>query len=134
MLSAVTLAVSLRLTVEVCEGVSDVVAVADIVIDGVVTGRDNITVASHNYTDHLGNTVVRTQGNMGWKFAHYQWVATTTGTVDIGFAMQSGFTNGIALDNISMHAMVPEPGSFVLAGLGLLPLGYMIRRRKNDAE
>ena len=106
----------------------------DIVIDGVVTGRDNITVASHNFTDHLGNTVVRTQGNMGWKFAHYQWVATTTGTVDIGFAMQSGFTNGIALDNISMHAMVPEPGSFVLAGLGLLPLGYMIRRRKNDAE
>jgi hypothetical protein len=71
---------------------------------------------------------------MGWKFAHYQWVATTTGTVDIGFALQSGFTNGIALDNISMHAMVPEPGSFVLAGLGLLPLGYMLRRRKNDAE
>ena len=106
----------------------------DIVIDGVVTGRDNIAVASQSYTDHLGNTVVRTQGNMGWKFAHYQWVATTTGTVDIGFAMQSGFTNGIALDNISMHAMVPEPGSFVLAGLGLLPLGYMIRRRKNDAE
>lgn len=106
----------------------------DIVIDGVVTGRDNIAVASQSYTDNLGNTVVRTQGNMGWKFAHYQWVATTTGTVDIGFALQSGFTNGIALDNISMHAMVPEPGSFVLAGLGLLPLGYMIRRRKNDAE
>ena len=106
----------------------------DIVIDGVVTGRDNIAVASQSYTDNLGNTVVRTQGNMGWKFAHYQWVATTTGTVDIGFALQSGFTNGIALDNISMHAMVPEPGSFVLAGLGLLPLGYMLRRRKNDAE
>jgi hypothetical protein len=106
----------------------------DIVIDGVVTGRDNIAVASQSYTDNLGNTVVRTQGNMGWKFAQYQWVANTTGTVDIGFAMQTGFTNGIALDNISMHAMVPEPGSFVLAGLGLLPLGYMIRRRKNDAE
>ena len=113
----------------------------DIVIDGVVTGRDNISVASHNYTDHLGNTVVRTQGNMGWKFAQYQWVASKSGvavgdtfSVDIGFAMQTGFTNGIALDNISMHAMVPEPGSFVLAGLGLLPLGYMIRRRKNDAE
>ena len=106
----------------------------DIVIDGVVTGRDNITVASHSYTDNLGNTVARTQGNMGWKFAQYQWVANTTGTVDIGFAMQTGFTNGIALDNISMHAMVPEPGSFVLAGLGLLPLGYMIRRRKNDTE
>ena len=113
----------------------------DIVIDGVVTGRDNITVASHNYTDHLGNTVARTQGNMGWKFAQYQWVASKTGvedgkafSVDIGFAMQSGFANGIALDNVSMHAMVPEPGSFVLAGLGLLPLGYMIRRRKNDTE
>lgn len=106
----------------------------DIVIDGVVTGRDNISVASHSYTDNLGTTVARTQGNMGWKFAQYQWVANTTGTVDIGFAMQTGFTNGIALDNISMHAMVPEPGSFVLAGLGLLPLGYMIRRRKNDAE
>jgi len=105
----------------------------DIVIDGVVAG-DNISVASQSYTDNLGNTVVRTQGNMGWKFAHYQWVANTTGTVDIGFAMQTGFGQGIALDNISMHAMVPEPGSFVLAGLGLLPLGYMIRRRKNDAE
>lgn len=106
----------------------------DVVIDGVVTGRDNIGVASQSYTDNLGNTVARTQGNMGWKFAQHQWVANTTGTVDIGFAMQTGFTNGIALDNINMHAMVPEPGSFVLAGLGLLPLGYMIRRRKNDAE
>ena len=107
----------------------------DIVIDGVVTGRDNIAVASQSYVNNLGVTVARTQSNMGWKFAHYEWKATTTGTVDIGFAMQTGFTNGIALDNVSMHVMLPEPGTFVLAGLGLLPLGYMIsRRRKNDAE
>ncbi|MFZ4782700.1 MAG: PEP-CTERM sorting domain-containing protein [Armatimonadaceae bacterium] len=115
--------------------------VYDIVIDGVVTGRDQIVVASHTYKDNLGNNVVRTQGNMGWKFAKYEWVASKTGiadgdtfSVDIGFAMQSGFGQGIALDNVNFQAVVPEPGSFVLAGLGLLPLGYMIRRRKNDAE
>jgi hypothetical protein len=63
------------------------------------------------------------------------WSANMTGTVDVGFAMQTGFTNGLALDNVSFHAMLPEPGTFALAGLGLLPLGYMIRRRrKNDAE
>jgi hypothetical protein len=113
----------------------------DIVIDGVVTGRDNIVVASHIYQDNLGNNVVRTQGNMGWKFAKYEWVASKTGiadgdtfSVDIGFAMQSGFGQGVALDNVNFQAVVPEPGSFILAGLGLLPLGYMIRRRKNDAE
>ncbi len=106
----------------------------DIVIDGVVV-NNNISVASHNFTNNANATVVRTQANMGWKFAHYEWVANTTGTVDIGFAMQTGFTNGLALDNVSFHAMVPEPGTFALAGLGLLPLGYMIRRRRNtDAE
>jgi hypothetical protein len=106
----------------------------DIVIDGVVV-NDNIAVASQSYTNNLNQTVVRTQGNMGWKFAHYEWVANTTGTVDMGFAMQTGFTNGLALDNVSMHVMLPEPGTFALAGLGLLPLGYMIRRRrKNEAE
>lgn len=106
----------------------------DIVIDGVVVNND-ITVRSQDYTNNLGATVARTQANMGWKFAHYEWKSTKTGTVDIGFAMQTGFTNGIALDNVSMHVMLPEPGTFALAGLGLLPLGYMIRRRrKNDAE
>jgi len=106
----------------------------DIVVDGVVVNND-ITVRSQDYTNNLGATVARTQANMGWKFAHYEWKSTKTGTVDIGFAMQTGFTNGIALDNVSMHVMLPEPGTFALAGLGLLPLGYMIRRRrKNDAE
>jgi len=105
----------------------------DIVIDGVVI-KNNIAVNSHNYTDNNNNTIVRTQSNMGWKFAHYEWVANTTGTVDLGFAMQTGFAQGVALDNVSFHAMIPEPGTFALAGLGLLPLGYMIRRRKTDAE
>lgn len=106
----------------------------DIVIDGVVI-NNNIAVNSHNYTDNNNNTIVRTQSNMGWKFAHYEWVANTTGTVDLGFAMQTGFSQGVALDNVSFHAMLPEPGTFALAGLGLLPLGYMIRRRRKvDAE
>lgn len=106
----------------------------DIVIDGVVVNND-IVVRSQDYVDNIGNTVARTQGNMGWKFAHYEWVANTTGTVDMGFAMQTGFTQGLALDNVSMHVMLPEPGTFALAGLGLLPLGYMIRRRrKNESE
>jgi hypothetical protein len=63
------------------------------------------------------------------------WAANMTCTADVGFVMQTGFTNGLALDNVSMHVMLPEPGTFALAGLGLLPLGYMFRRRrKNDAE
>jgi hypothetical protein len=106
----------------------------DIVIDGVVV-NNNIAVISQSYTNDLSQTVVRTQGNMGWKFAHYEWVANTTGTVDMAFAMQTGFGQGVALDNVSMHVMLPEPGTFALAGLGLLPLAYIIRRRrKNDAE
>jgi len=106
----------------------------DVVIDGVVV-NNNIQVTTQSYTNNLGATVVRTQNNMGWKFQHLEWVATRTGTVDIGFAMQTGFSQGVALDNVSFHAMVPEPGTFALAGLGLLPLGYMIRRRRNtDSE
>ena len=114
--------------------------VYDIVIDGVVTNGvridgDNIAVASQSYTNNVGATVARTQNNMGWKFNHYEWKSTKTGTIDIGFAMQTGFPQGVALDNVNMHVMLPEPGTFALAGLGLLPLGYMIRRRrKNDAE
>ena len=106
----------------------------DVIIDGVIV-NDNVAVNSHNYVNNLGNTVVRTTNNMGWKFRHLEWVAGTTGTVDLGFAMQSGFAQGVALDNVSMHVMLPEPGTFALAGLGLLPLAYIIRRRrKNDAE
>ena len=106
----------------------------DVVIDGVVL-NNNVQVATQSYTNNVGATVVRTQNDMGWKFQHLEWVATRTGTVDLGFAMQTGFSQGVALDNVSMHVMLPEPGTFALAGLGLLPLGYMIRRRRNnDAE
>ena len=106
----------------------------DVIIDGVIV-NDNVAVNSHNYVNNLGNTVVRTTNNMGWQFRHLEWVANTTGTVDLGFAMQTGFGQGVALDNVSMHVMLPEPGTFALAGLGLLPLAYIIRRRrKNDAE
>lgn len=106
----------------------------DVVIDGVVV-QNNVAVEANTFRDNNNNVVNRTQSNMGWKFAHYEWVASTTGTVDLGFAMQNGFAQGVALDNVSFHAMVPEPGTFALAGLGLLPLGYMIRRRRNtDAE
>jgi hypothetical protein len=105
----------------------------DVIIDGVVV-NDNVRLASDSFINQSNVSVVRTQSNMGWKFKNVQWVSTTTGNVDVGFAMQTGTGLGVALDNVSFHAMVPEPGSFVLAGLGLLPLGYMIRRRKNDAE
>jgi len=46
------------------------------------------------------------------------WAANTIGTVDVGFAMQTGFTNGLALDNVSMHVMIPEPRTVALARLG----------------
>jgi len=106
----------------------------DIVIDGVVV-NDNVRIASDSFTNQSNVSVVRTQSNMGWKFKNVQWVATTTGNVELGFAMQTGNGLGVALDNVSFHAMVPEPGTFALAGLGLLPLAYIIRRRrKNDAE
>jgi len=103
----------------------------DVIIDGVAV-KDNSIVASESYKNNLGATVARTQGNMGWKFQHLEWVSTKTGTVDIGFAMQSTFASGVAIDNVSFQAIVPEPGTFALAGLGLLPLGYMIRRRRNN--
>jgi hypothetical protein len=106
----------------------------DIFVDGVLLA-DNTSVATHQFVGSNNVTQARTTSNMGWKFAHYEWVANTTGTVDIGFASQLGLNTGLALDNVSMHVMLPEPGTFALAGLGLLPLGYMIRRRrKNEAE
>jgi len=106
----------------------------DVFIDGVVLS-DNTSVATHQYTDNNNVTKPRTTNDMGWKFKHLEWTATSTGTVNFGFASQLNFNTGVALDNVSFHAMLPEPGTFALAGLGLLPLGYMIRRRrKNDAE
>lgn len=103
----------------------------DVVIDGVVVSND-VSVATGSYVNNANVTVARTQGNMGWKFQHLEWVSNKTGTVDIGFAMQGLTDRGIALDNVSFQAIVPEPGTFALAGFGLLPLGYMIRRRRNN--
>ncbi|MFM7188918.1 MAG: hypothetical protein ACKO14_13990 [Armatimonadota bacterium] len=57
-------------------------------------------------------------------YTHYEWATNATGTVDVGYAMQTSFTNGLALDNVSVHAMPPEPGTFALAGLGLPQLSY----------
>jgi len=55
---------------------------------------------------------------------HYEWAANATGVADVGYAIQTSFTIGLALDNVSVHAMLPEPGTFALAGLGLPQLSY----------
>ncbi len=66
--------------------------------------------------------------NMGWVRRAWTFTAASTSTT-LGFTSldPSGYW-GPALDDVSVGA-APEPGSLALAGLGLLVLGWLRRRR-----
>lgn len=100
----------------------------DVVVDGVLVLNDKV-LSTNLYVNSNGVSTVRSLTNMGWEFVHHEFVASRTGDVDLTFAAQNIGGNGVALDGMSVHVMVPEPSTFAFAVLGLLPLGYVIRRR-----
>ncbi len=57
----------------------------------------------------------------------YRWTATSDGTATVRFASGGG-NSGPTIDNVRVYA-VPAPHSLALAGLGLLGLAAVSRRR-----
>lgn len=100
----------------------------DVVVDGVVVLNDK-SLGTNQYVNSAGVNTARSLTDMGWEFVHHEFVASRTGAIDLTFASQTAGNSGIALDGMDVHVMVPEPSTFAFAVLGLLPLGYVIRRR-----
>jgi len=71
--------------------------------------------------------------NMGWISKTFGFVATSSSTTLIFASTITVGAAGLALDNVSVAAAVPEPEIYamLLAGLGLL--GFAARRRKQQA-
>ena len=76
------------------------------------------------------NTTGKSNTNMGWKFQHFLFHPATTGTYKLTFSSTNSGGYGPALDNLDLHAFLPEPGSFALMAAGLLPLGALLHRRR----
>lgn len=91
----------------------------DILLDGIPT-FSNVTF------DVTG----KTRTNMGWQFRHFEFTPQTSGPVTVTFASNTQSIWGPALDDISLHAMIPEPGTAALL-LGAAPLAIFLRRRRS---
>lgn len=81
------------------------------------------------------NTTGFTRPNMGWTLKTANFIATGPSTL-LRFTSLENNSFGPALDDVQVTDLgpatssAPEPTAVALAGLGLLPLGLVLRRRK----
>jgi hypothetical protein len=69
-----------------------------------------------------------------WKVVQLSYVATTTQTIGFRLFVESQLQSGGSGNNriaVFDVAQVPEPGTFALAGLGMLALGLVRRARRS---
>ncbi|WP_082660430.1 choice-of-anchor C family PEP-CTERM protein [Sphingopyxis sp. H050] len=85
------------------------------------TGADSATY-SFNFTGF-------NKANMGWTNFTYSFVAQGASTT-LSFASQDAGSYGAALDNVSVTAAVPEPGTWAMVILGFAVIGGAMRRRR----
>lgn len=68
--------------------------------------------------------------NSPWQTVTRTFTVTGSTTNSIIFNHAGGDNVGMMLDNVSLTAQVPTPGSLALMGLGLIGLGAAVRKRK----
>lgn len=88
----------------------------------------NVQVDVGNATDTFTFPGGGTTGNMGWIEETVNFTASGNDTLMFTSLEQSPY--GPALDNVSVSWAVPEPASMLMAGLGLLTVGGLLRFRK----
>lgn len=88
----------------------------------------DVTIGGNTYHySHTGSTLA----NMAWNLADISFVGA--GIMTVTFSATSGGTGGVVLDAVSIpqarpSALVPEPATMALAGLGLALCAFRRRR------
>lgn len=79
-------------------------------------------------TQGVFTSTATTVNAISWELFSFNFTPTVASNT-ILFQNRTTGDNFTGLDDVSLVAAVPEPGSFALLGLGLLGLGFMRRRR-----
>ncbi|MQA42499.1 FxDxF family PEP-CTERM protein [Rugamonas aquatica] len=94
-------------------------------------GRGNYGGPTETYQVSVGGNVLSTEAvNYGAAWTAKSLTFTTAGNTVLSFAGQTNYDATAFIDNVSVTAAVPEPGTYAMlvAGLGLL--GVVARRKR----
>lgn len=89
-----------------------------------------VTVAGQSQ-DYAFDSTGKTKTNMGWMSQSFLFTATNINTT-LKFTSLTTNAWGPALDNVSV-TVIPEPGTFLLLGSGLLGIGISARIRRKKS-